>query len=84
MMKLICNKNLEVVEQINAELNGAQTLSTENNSETPDNSSLGIKIQPMKNVVTSLKYMGIGMLGIFLIIGIIIGVVTILNKIKAK
>ena len=35
--------------------------------------------EPM-NFVTSLKYMGVGMLGIFIVIGIIVGVVVGLNK----
>ena len=37
-----------------------------------------------KLFLSSFKYMGLGMLGIFLIIGIVIGAVTILNKIKKK
>lgn len=83
MIKLVSNNNLELIDQINAELSGAETLSTEQNVETTDN-SIGIKIQPMESVVKSLGYMWKGMLGIFIIIGIIIGVVTILNKIKTK
>ncbi len=83
MIKLVSNNNLELINQINAELSGAETLSTEQNVETTDN-SIGIKIQPMESVVKSLGYMWKGMLGIFIIIGIIIGVVTILNKIKTK
>ncbi len=35
--------------------------------------------EPM-NFVTSLAWMGKGMLGIFVVIGIIIGVTTLLNK----
>lgn len=83
MIKLICDKNIELVNEINAELNGAQTLSTEQNVEKPDN-SIGIKIQPAESILKSLGYMWKGMLGIFIIIGIIIGVVTILNKVKTK
>lgn len=83
MMKLICKNNLEVVKQINSELSGAQTLSTEQNVESSDK-SIGIEIQPIESVLKSLGYMWKGMLGIFIIIGIIIGVVTILNKVKTK
>ncbi len=32
------------------------------------------------NFVTNLKYMGIGMLGIFIVMGVIIGSVYLLNK----
>jgi len=39
-----------------------------------------MNINPM-NFVYNLKYMGIGMLGIIIVIGIIIIVTTILNKV---
>jgi len=39
-----------------------------------------MNINPM-NFVYNLKYMGIGMLGIIIVIGIIILVTTILNKV---
>ena len=32
------------------------------------------------NFIKNLKYMGLGMLGIFIVIGIIVGVVVALNK----
>ena len=32
------------------------------------------------NFISNLKYMGLGMLGIFVVIGIIVGVVVVLNK----
>ena len=35
--------------------------------------------EPM-NFVTNLKYMGFGMLGIFVVIGLIIGVTVLLNR----
>lgn len=38
--------------------------------------------EPM-NFVTNLSYMGIGMLGIFIVIGAIIAVTAILNKVTA-
>ncbi len=38
--------------------------------------------EPM-NFVTNLSYMGIGMLGIFIVIGAIIVVTAILNKVTA-
>ena len=40
-----------------------------------------MNINPM-NFVYNLKYMGIGMLGIIIVIGIIILVTTILNKVS--
>lgn len=83
MIKLISNNNLELVEQINESLSGElTTLSTEQNVETPND--IGIKIQDPKNILDSLGYMWKGMLGIFIIIGVIIGVVTLLNKVKTK
>lgn len=42
-----------------------------------------MNINPM-NFIYNLKYMGIGMLGIFIIIGIIIIITSILNKITSK
>ncbi len=36
------------------------------------------------NFVTNLKYMGLGMLGIFIVMGIIITVTLILDKATAK
>ena len=33
------------------------------------------------NFIGNLKYMGLGMLGIFIVIGIIVGVVALLNRI---
>ncbi len=83
MIKLITNNNLEVVNQINQELSGISTLSTETNTEKPTNEGMNIDVD-FGRFAESFKYMGIGMLGIFLITGIIIGVVTILNKIKSK
>ena len=38
--------------------------------------------EPM-NFVTSLKYMGVGMLGIFIVIGLIVITTVILNKVTA-
>ena len=32
------------------------------------------------NFISNLKYMGLGMLGILVVIGIIVGVVVVLNK----
>ena len=34
----------------------------------------------LMNFVDNLKYMGLGMLGIFIVIGIIVGAVLVLNK----
>lgn len=42
-----------------------------------------IFFKPM-NFVANLEYMGIGMLGIFIVIGVIMGVTVILNKIFSK
>ncbi|MBQ8207502.1 MAG: hypothetical protein IJZ89_02070 [Clostridia bacterium] len=42
-----------------------------------------IFFKPM-NFVENLEYMGIGMLGIFIVIGVIMGVTVILNKIFSK
>ena len=36
------------------------------------------------NLTSALSIMGIGMLGIFIVTGVIIGVVTLLNKIFSK
>lgn len=36
------------------------------------------------NFVTNLKYMGLGMLGIFIVMGVIIAVTMILDKATAK
>ncbi len=36
------------------------------------------------NFVTNLEYMGIGMLGIFIVIGVIMAATVILNKIFSK
>ncbi len=36
------------------------------------------------NFVTNLKYMGLGMLGIIVVIGVIILITMLLNKITAK
>ena len=36
------------------------------------------------NFVTNLKYMGVGMLGIFLVIGVIILITMLLNKFTRK
>ena len=41
-----------------------------------------IGFQPMK-FVANLKYMGVGMLGIFIVIGVIILSVVVLNKVTA-
>ncbi|MBO7214735.1 MAG: hypothetical protein J6V66_04475 [Clostridia bacterium] len=75
MIKLVSENNLELINEINNELNQDQTTNQE--TET------GIKLQwNPKGFVSSFKYMGLGMLGIFLITTIIIGMVKILNKIK--
>ncbi|MBO4940973.1 MAG: oxaloacetate decarboxylase [Clostridia bacterium] len=42
-----------------------------------------MNINPM-NFVYNLKYMGLGMLGIFIVIGIVIGVTLLLNKVTEK
>ena len=42
-----------------------------------------IFFKPM-NFVENLEYMGIGMLGIFIVIDVIMGVTVILNKIFSK
>ncbi len=42
-----------------------------------------IEFNPM-SFVDNLQYMGIGMLGIFIVIGVIMGVTVILNKIFSK
>ncbi|MBR5232244.1 MAG: oxaloacetate decarboxylase [Clostridia bacterium] len=36
------------------------------------------------NFLSNLKYMGLGMLGIFIVIGIIVGVVVGLNKVTKE
>ena len=36
------------------------------------------------NFISNLKYMGLGMLGIFIVIGIIVGVVVALNKVTKE
>ena len=36
------------------------------------------------NFLSTLKYMGLGMLGIFIVIGIIVGVVVGLNKVTKE
>ena len=38
-----------------------------------------MQFNPM-NFVSNMKYMGLGMIGIFVVIGIIVGVVVALNK----
>ena len=38
-----------------------------------------MQFNPM-NFISNLKYMGLGMIGIFIVIGIIVGVVVGLNK----
>ena len=38
--------------------------------------------QPI-NFVNNLKYMGLGMLGIFIVIGLIVGVTVLLNRASA-
>lgn len=69
-------KNSEfTIENTNTE--AILTASTEQPTETP-------KLTAGERFQSSLYYMGIGMLGIFTITAIIIGVVTILNKIKTK
>ncbi len=40
----------------------------------------GFKFEPM-NFADNLRYMGIGMLGIFVVIGVIMGVTALLNKV---
>lgn len=42
-----------------------------------------MNINPM-NFIYNLKYMGVGMLGILIVIGVIILVTMILNKVTAK
>ena len=44
---------------------------------------LSMKIEPM-NFVNNLKYMASGMLGIFIVIGIIVIITMILNKVFSK
>ncbi|MBQ8005969.1 MAG: hypothetical protein IJ303_06635 [Clostridia bacterium] len=43
----------------------------------------GVIFEPM-NFVKNLEYMGIGMLGIFIVIGVIMGATLIINKIFSK
>ena len=43
----------------------------------------GFKFEP-QNFVDNLSYMGLGMLGIFIVIGVIMGVTVVLNKIFKK
>ena len=43
----------------------------------------GLIFDPM-NFVRNLEYMGIGMLGIFIVIGVIMGATLIINKIFSK
>ena len=38
--------------------------------------------EPM-NFITNLKYMGLGMVGIFVVIGLIVGVTVVLNQLAS-
>ena len=42
----------------------------------------GLKVQPM-NFIYNLKYMGVGMFCIIVVIGVLIGVTMVLNKVTA-
>lgn len=84
MIKLICKHNTQLVNEINEQLsNSNATLSTENVTENNENDGINLQFDAQR-FLSSFKYMGIGMLGIFIITVIIIGVVTLLNKIKPK
>ncbi|MBQ3235584.1 MAG: hypothetical protein IJA97_05455 [Clostridia bacterium] len=81
MVKLQSNYNAELINIINEELS---LTSTQTNTETQtEQAKININVSG-KRFLSSFKYMGLGMLGIFLIISIIIIMVTVLNKIKKK
>lgn len=50
--------------------------------ETEETEEKKMIFEPM-NFVTNIKYMGVGMLGIFIVIGVIILSVVVLNKVTA-
>ena len=80
MIKLNANSNQELLNEINNELN---LTSTESTNQTTQTEQVKVDIN-MKRFGYSFKYMGLGMLGIFLIIGIVIVTVSVLNKVKKK
>ena len=71
----------------NAEtVNGAETTAVveaaDEAEEAEEASEDGLKIQPM-NFIYNLKYMGVGMFCIIVVIGVLIGVTMALNKFTA-
>ena len=69
------------VETVNAETTAAVEAADEA-EETEEASEGGIKVQPM-NFIYNLKYMGVGMFCIIVVIGVLIGVTMALNKFTA-
>ena len=87
MIKLICDYNVELVNSINDSLTENEIVLTSTQAEepSPTTQNQGIKLDfNGKRFLSSFKFMGLGMLGIFIITTIIIAVVTVLNKIKRK
>ena len=68
-------------ETVNAETTAAAEAADEA-EETEEASEGGIKVQPM-NFIYNLKYMGVGMFCIIVVIGVLIGVTMALNKFTA-
>ena len=52
-------------------------------SEAASEAASGFLFEPM-NFVSSLKYMGLGMLGIFIVIGVIIGCTYLINAVFSR
>ncbi len=67
---------MEMVETVNAATEALTEAVTEAVTEA---ASSGILFEPL-NFVSNLKWMGLGMLGIFLVIAAIWGVTVVLNK----
>lgn len=70
----------EVVEQETTQENVVEGAETE---ETATQETVQMQFQPQE-FVNNLEYMGLGMLGIFVVIGVIITVTAALNKIFKK
>ena len=59
------------------------TTAVEEVAETTASAAAAFTFEPM-NFVNNLGYMGTGMLGIFIVIGIIIGVTVVMNKLTSR
>lgn len=73
----------ETVEETTTQENTEQTQETQENTSEETQETVEMQFQPME-FVNHAKYMGMGMLGIFVVIGVIITITATLNKIFKK